>query len=262
MTPLSAVIITRDAERHLARVLAALDGCCAEILVLDSGSTDRTVELARSAGARVEHQAFLGFGPQKQRAVELARHDWVLVVDADEVLDEAARAAIPTLDLSDPARAWRIRRRTFVGAREVRWGVWSHDRVVRLFNRTRARFTDAPVHESVRPGGPVVDLPGALLHYSYRDYADVFTRMGGYARAKAATYRARGRRCGPVRLALRAWWGFMRSYVFKLGFLDGNAGLVAALSLAVDVSVPFAMASEPEEPATATTGATVREKPA
>jgi glycosyltransferase involved in cell wall biosynthesis len=244
--PISAVLIVFNGERRLAQVLAAL-AWCDEILVLDSGSTDRTAELARAAGARVETQAFLGFGRQKQRAVELAAHDWVLVVDDDEVLDEPARAAIGALDRTDPARCWRLRRRTYIGTIEVRHGVWSPDYSLRLFNRQRARFNDATVHESVIAGGPVHDLPGALHHYSYSDYADVFARMGGYARTKAAGYRARGRRSGPLRLAARAGWGFLRSYLFKLGFLDGRAGVIVALSLAIDATCSLAMASEPEE---------------
>jgi glycosyltransferase involved in cell wall biosynthesis len=245
--PISAVLITLNGERHLERVLAALRWCD-EILILDSGSTDRTLDIARAAGARIERQPFLGFGPQKQRAVELARHDWVLVVDDDEVLDDLGRASIAAADRSDPARAYRIRRRTYVGTREVRYGVWSPDRSLRFFNRARARFNDVQVHESVIPDGPVVDLAGALHHYSYVDYADVFARMGGYARGKAAAYRARGRRSGPLRLAARAGWGFVRSYVFKRGFLDGNAGVIVALSLAVDTVVALAMASDEDEP--------------
>jgi (heptosyl)LPS beta-1,4-glucosyltransferase len=249
--PLSAVIITLNAERHLARVLASLD-FCHELLVLDSGSTDRTLELARAGGARVLSQRFLGFGAQKQRAVELARHDWVLVVDADEVLTAEARLAILALPRQDPRQAWRLRRRTFIGEREVRWGVWSPDWSLRLFNRTTARFNDQPVHESVVAGGPVADLPGALLHYSYRDYADVFVRMGGYARLKAAEYRRRGRRAGAATLALRAIWGFLRSYVLKLGVLDGVAGVVVALSLSIDMVVALAIAGDAAaEPAAA-----------
>jgi glycosyltransferase involved in cell wall biosynthesis len=241
--PISAVLIVLNGERHLGRVLAALR-FCDEIIILDSGSTDRTHEIARAAGARVEHQAFLGYGRQKQRAVELAKHDWVLVVDDDEVLDDPARGAIERLDLGDSSRCWRIRRRTYIGTQEVRHGIWSPDFSLRLFNRTRARFNDATVHESVQPGGAVLTLPGALHHYSYSDYADVFSRMGGYARTKAAGYRARGRRCGALKLAARAVWSFWRSYLFKLGFLDGRAGVIVALSLAIDATCSLAMASE------------------
>jgi glycosyltransferase involved in cell wall biosynthesis len=243
-TPLSAVLIVKDGELHLDRVLAAL-AWCDDLLVLDSGSRDRTLDIARERGARIAHQEFLGYGRQKQRAVELARHDWVLVIDADEVLDDQAAAAIRALDLSDPARAWRIRRRTYIGAREVRHGQWSPDYSLRLFNRTRAGFDLVAVHEAVRPAGPVLTLPVALHHYSYRDHAEVFTRLAAYARMKSWDYRQRGRRAGGAKLVLRAFWGFLRSYVFKLGFLDGVDGVIVAMSLALDCVLALALADGP-----------------
>jgi glycosyltransferase involved in cell wall biosynthesis len=239
----SAVIIVRDGETRLAEVLAALARCTAEIVVLDSGSTDRTVDIARAAGARVEHQPFLGFGPQKNRAVALATHDWILSVDADEVLDEQAIAAITVLDRSDPSRCWRLRRRTFVGARELRHG-HLNDAPVRLFNRTATRFNDVPVHESVAPRGPVTVLPGAIRHYAFRDAADLVARGAGYARTKAERYRAAGRRAAAPVLLLRAAGAFLRSYVVKVGFLDGGLGVVSALSAALNATTAMAMASE------------------
>jgi hypothetical protein len=117
--PISAVLIVLNGERHLDRVLGAL-AFCDEILVLDSGSTDATIEIAKRHGARVEHQQFLGYGPQKRRAVELAKHDWILAIDDDEVLDYEAATTLQVLDLSDPGKAWRGRRRPDLGGREFR----------------------------------------------------------------------------------------------------------------------------------------------
>ena len=108
--------------------------------MLDSGSTDGTERIAREAGARFERQDFLGYGPQKRRAVELAAHDWILSLDADEVLDAEARRAIAGVDLADPSACWQLRRRTFIARREIRHGPWRDDRVLRLFNRTTAAF--------------------------------------------------------------------------------------------------------------------------
>lgn len=245
--PVSAVIIVKDGERHLAQVLAAV-AWCDEVLVLDSGSADRTLEIARAAGARVEQQDFLGYGPQKRAAVALARHDWILSLDADEVLDAKAAAAIRALALDDPAIGFRIRRRNHIGAREVRYGLWSPDRCLRLFNRTRANFNEVRIHEAVVAGGPVRDLPGSIIHYTFRDCADVFGRMPPYSRAKAAAYRARGRRASAALLLARAAWGFVRSYVLKRGFLDGRLGVVVALSVAVDAVLGLALAGEDEAP--------------
>lgn len=241
--PISAVIIVKDGERRLAQVLA---GCvaCSEILVLDSGSSDGSEAIARSAGARFERQEFLGFGAQKNAAVALARHDWILSLDADEVLDDAARLALNTLDLSDTTRCWTIRRRTFVGSRELRHG-HLNDAPVRLFNRTATRFNDVPVHESVTAAGPLAVLPGSILHYSFRDAADLVARGAGYARHKAAIYRSKNRRTSALWLLMRAMAAFIKSYIFKGGFCDGRLGVVAALSAALNASTALAMASEP-----------------
>lgn len=235
---ISAVIIVKDGERHLAAVLAAVRGC-AETLVLDSGSTDRTLEIARAAGARIETQAFLGYGAQKNRAIALARNDWILSLDADEVLDAAAQAALAGLDLSDPARCWRLRRRTFVGARELRHG-HLNDAPVRLFNRTVTRFSESIVHESVPARGPVAQLGGSAAHYAFRDAADLVARGAGYARLKAQLYREQGRTASAPGLVVRAAAAFAKSYVLKAGFLDGRLGVVSALSAALNATTALA----------------------
>lgn len=244
--PISAVIIVQDGGPRFAEVLAALRPC-AETVVLDSGSGDGTPEVARAAGARVEHQPWLGYGPQKNRAVELAAHDWILSVDADEVLDAAGQRALAGLDLSDPARCWRLRRRTFVGASELRHG-HLNDAPLRLFNRRSTRFADAPVHESVAPRGPLATLDGALLHYAFRDAADLVARGAGYARLKAGRYRAAGRTASAPALVARAAAAFAKSYVLKAGFLDGRLGVVSALSAALNATTALAMAAVGEEP--------------
>lgn len=238
---ISAVIIVKDGERHLAEVLAALRGC-AEVLVLDSGSADRTVEIARAAGARLEYQAFLGYGAQKNHAIALARHDWILSLDADEVLDAAGQAALVRLDLADASRCWRLRRRTFVGQRELRHG-HLNDAPVRLFNRTITRFSDSRVHESVPARGPVATLDGALAHYAFRDAADLVQRGAGYARLKAALYREQGRRAAAPALLGRAAAAFAKSYLLKAGFLDGGLGVVSALSAALNATTALALAT-------------------
>jgi len=238
--PISAVIITRDAAAHLEEVLAAV-AFSAERLVLDSGSSDDTLAIARAAGARIEHQSFLGYGPQKCRAVALATHDWILAVDADEVLDDEARGAIAGLDLTDPAACYAVRRRTFIGRREVRHGAWGNDLVVRLFNRTTAGFKPLPVHEEVESGSPPRRLPGSLLHYSYPDSATVLARAVHYARLKAAIMRRKGQRVGAWSLPARAVGAFVSSYFFRGGWRDGAAGFVVALARVIDSTLPRAM---------------------
>jgi glycosyltransferase involved in cell wall biosynthesis len=241
--PVSAVLITRDAESYLDRVLGALS-CCDEIVVVDSGSTDGTREIAASHEVSWFERPFDGYGPQKRHAVVRARHDWILAIDADEILDDEAGVAIVAIDWpkQDPSVCWRVRRRPFVGRREIRHGHWNPDWVVRLFNRGHHDFSTDPIHESVTPTGTVRMLPGSLLHYSYRDLSEI-VRMD-YHRLKAQRYRDQGRRAGGPVLAARAVWTFFYSYVIRRGFLDGPAGVVVALAGSVNAVMGLALASE------------------
>jgi len=238
--PISAVIITRDAAARIPAVLNAVE-MCDERLVLDSGSTDDTVALARAAGARVEHQSFLGYGPQKRRAVELARHDWILSLDADEVLDGDAQGSLVRLDLSDPAACWAIRRRTFVGQREIRHGAWRDERVLRLFNRTTAGFKAILVHEEVKSQRAPQVLAGSILHYSFADCRDVLSRSLRYAPLKAGILRAKGERVGAWMLPLRGLAAFVKSYVLRSGWRDGGIGFIVALGRVIDSTLPRAL---------------------
>ena len=241
--PLSAVVITRDAEEHLERVLNPLK-VCGEIVILDSGSADRTREIALAHGARWHEHPFDGYGPQKRRAVSFAANDWVLSVDADEVLDEEAAAALAAIpwEQQDPSSCWRINRRPFIGRREIRHTHWVPDPVVRIFHRGCHNFSAAPVHESVASTGPVFTLPGSLLHYSYRDLGEVF-RMDHH-RIKGERYRAAGRRASGPTLVLRAGWRFFYSYILRRGFLEGGAGVVIALAGSVNSIMGLALAGE------------------
>ena len=238
--PISGVVITRDAAARIGSTLRSLD-FCAERLVLDSGSTDGTVEAARAAGARVEVQPFAGYGPQKRRAVALARHDWILSLDADEVLDDEARAACERLDLSDPEACWAIRRRTFVGRREIRHGAWGRDLVVRIFNRTTADFKPLPVHEEVEHRRPPRLLAGSIIHHGFTDCRDVLERSLRYAPLKAGIMRSKGERSAAWLLPVRGLAAFSKSYIVRGGWRDGAAGFVIAVARVVDSTLPRAL---------------------
>jgi glycosyltransferase involved in cell wall biosynthesis len=238
--PISAVIITQNAAARIEAVLLAV-AMCDERLVLDSGSTDDTVAVARAAGARVEHQPFLGFGAQKRRAVELARHDWILSLDADELLDAESRASLFRLDLSDPAACWAIRRRNFVGSREVVHGAWRGERVLRLFNRTTAGFKDITVHEEVVARTSPRLLAGSILHYSFTDCRDVLSRSLRYAPLKAEIMRTAGEKARVWMLPLRGLAAFVKSYVLRGGWRDGAIGFVVAIGRVIDSTLPRAL---------------------
>lgn len=228
---LSVAIITKNAARHLAACLQSVR-FADQIVVVDSGSTDDTVTIAREAGADVVETDWPGFGPQKNRALALCHHRWVLSIDADESLSvELAReiravvAAQPTPDA--PAGYWMRRHSAFCG-QVMRHGLWGNDRVLRLFQRQCARFSDDLVHERVIVEGRCERLDGILLHDSVETVDDAMAKARLYATLGARTLRDSGRRVGAGSALVRAGWTFLRSYLFKAGFLDGRNGLVLA----------------------------------
>jgi glycosyltransferase involved in cell wall biosynthesis len=224
--PLSLCVITRDAAGQLADCLASAS-FAGEIVVIDSGSTDDTVEIARRCGARVVVQPWLGFGPQKNFAVAQAAHDWVLCLDADErVTPELGAAIRSALAVSPSAAAFALARRNRFLGRWLRHGEGYPDWVVRLFDRRRARWTDDPVHETVRAGGAIVRLDGDLLHASAESLDAYLAKQNRYTTLQAEAMHTRGERAGLVRLFVSPLARFIRYYVVRLGFLDGVAGFV------------------------------------
>ncbi|MGH8850653.1 MAG: glycosyltransferase family 2 protein [Casimicrobiaceae bacterium] len=221
----SLVVITRDAGAQLA---ACLDSVrfAAETLVVDSGSHDDTVEIARARGARVVEQAWLGFGPQKGFAVAQAAHDWVLCLDADEQVSPELAGAIRAA-LRDPrCVAFRMARRNRFFGRWLRHGEGYPDWTLRLFDRRHARWSDDAVHEHVVADGPVGRLDGDLLHASAESLDAYLAKQNHYTTLQAAAMHARGERFSWVRLIGSPAARFLRFYVLRAGFLDGVAGLV------------------------------------
>jgi len=223
--PLSLVVITRDAAVDIADCMASAP-FAAETLIVDSGSRDDTVEIARRRGARVIEREWMGFGPQKQFASGQAAHDWLLCIDADERVSPALAMSIDALFAhGDPgACAYALARRNRFLGRWLAHGEGYPDWTVRLFDRRRARWSDDPVHESVIANGPVARLDGDLLHASAESLDAYIAKQNSYTSLQAAALHARGTRAGAVHLALSPLARFIRFYVLKLGFLDGAAG--------------------------------------
>jgi glycosyltransferase involved in cell wall biosynthesis len=223
--PLSAVIITRNCKDLLGPCLDSL-AFADEILVVDSGSDDGTVELARARGARVIHADWRGFGPQKQFAVEQARHDWVLCIDSDERVTAELAAGIRA-ELAAPRHfAYRFARSNRFMGRYLRHGEGYPDWSLRLFHRAHARWSDDIVHEKVLTGGPVGRLPGDLLHDTADTLEGYLTKQNRYTTLAAERLAAAGERPTPARLVLSPLVRFVKFYFLRLGFLDGLPGLV------------------------------------
>lgn len=228
MIPLSAVIITRDAATQLPPCLESL-AFCAEILVVDSGSTDGTVELARRHGARVIETHWRGFGPQKQFAVEQATHDWVLCVDADERIGDRLRDAIDAVPPAPGIAAFRFARCNRFMGRYLRHGEGYPDWSLRLFDRRRAHWSADAVHERVVTDGPVGTLAGDLLHDSAESLENYLAKQNRYSTLAATAALAAGKRGSVARLLLSPLLRFIKFYFLRAGFLDGVPGLVHIL---------------------------------
>jgi glycosyltransferase involved in cell wall biosynthesis len=227
-TALSLCVITRDAAADLALCIASVP-FAGEVVVVDSGSRDHTVEIARSHGARVVHQDWLGFGAQKNFAVAQAANDWVLCLDADERLTPELGASIRDVLARDaPARAAAYamaRRNRFLG-RWLRHGEGYPDWSTRLFDRTRARWSGDPVHERVVVQGTVARLAGDLLHASAESLERYLDKQNRYTTLQAEALHRGGKAASAARMVLSPLVRFVRFYVLRLGFLDGVPGLV------------------------------------
>jgi len=242
MMKISATIITFNEERNIARVIESLR-CCEEILVLDSGSNDRTVEIAGKLGARVEEASWHGYAAQKNIAAELATHDWILALDADESLSEALEAEIWHIKKEGAKyQGYTVPRMAQYLGRWILHSGWYPDRKVRLFDRRKARWVGEFVHESVRVDGPVGHLESNLLHFTCSSLSEHLRTMDSYTTLAAQEMVTRGQSLGFARLLLDPPWTIFRTYVLKLGFLDGIEGLTIAYMAGLYNFVKYAKA--------------------
>jgi glycosyltransferase involved in cell wall biosynthesis len=223
--PLSAVIITRNAASQIEGCLKSL-AFTDEIVVVDSGSTDATASLAARHGARVLEKEWLGFGPQKQFAVEAASHDWVLCLDADERVGEELRGQIVAELKAPRGFAYAMPRCNRFLGRWLRHGEGYPDWSLRLFHRAHARWSGDPVHEKVLTEASVLKLSGDLLHDSADTLENYLDKQNRYTSLQAESLRAAGRRASVPQLVLSPLLRFVKFYVVRLGFLDGVPGLV------------------------------------
>jgi glycosyltransferase involved in cell wall biosynthesis len=228
MPSLSAILITYNEERDLPQALASLASVADEIVVVDSGSTDRTCEIARQSGARVVSRAFTDFGDQKNFAASQATHDWVLSLDADESLSPKLHASLATWKQREPDRVgYEITRKTnYLGGWILHSG-WYPEYCLRLYRRDHACFVGA-LHEAVRADGPVGRLDGDLLHYTIRSLAEHYAKMEAYTTRAAADLYGRGRRRWRAGMWIAAPWTMAQRFLLQLGFLDGYRGALIA----------------------------------
>ncbi len=240
MPKLSVTLITKNEAEHIG---AAIDSVrwADEIVVVDCGSTDDTVAIARARGARVEHRDWTGYLDQKTCAQGLATHDWIFSLDADERVTPALAVEVRTLLASEPSRrGYRVPRVLFHLGRWIRTTDHYPDYQLRLYDRRAGAWQGDYVHESVKIASPMGYLKGELEHYSYRDLADQLDRIQRYTTLAARKMHGQGRRAGFVQLVLQPPAAFLRSYLLRWGFLDGTAGFILSALGAYSVFLKFA----------------------
>jgi glycosyltransferase involved in cell wall biosynthesis len=230
MPAFSIVIITKNEAAILAEMLNSLAGLSNDVVVADNGSTDDTVAIARQYGASVEIVEWQGFGPTKNEAVRRAANDWVLALDADEIVDASLYQSLKQLELTQTNMVYAIERRHYVGNKMLRFGEMRPDHPERLFNRTFTRWNDAPVHEKVvlPEGANVQRLCGFLHHKSMRNQHDYLRKSLRYAEMMGRRYFEEGKQVNSLKLFFYPAWVFVHAFIFKGGFLDGAAGLNSA----------------------------------
>jgi glycosyltransferase involved in cell wall biosynthesis len=232
MPTLSVILITRNEEANLDDCLASLEGIAQQIVVVDTNSADRTLEIAQKYGATIARPSdWPGFGPQKNRALDLATGDWVLSLDADERLTPALRSEIVTaVHHSAQINCFAIPRLSWYCGRFIHHSGWSPDYVDRLFKRGTARFSDDLVHERLIPNGAVAKLENPMLHYSFMNYSQVLQKLDRYSTASAEQAFAQGKTSSPLKAVIHGIWAFIRTYIIRAGFLDGGQGFALAIS--------------------------------
>ena len=237
---ITATIITLNEERHIARAIESLR-CCDEIVVIDSGSADRTTELAETLGARVIERPWRGYAGQKNWAAERANYDWILSLDADEALSEGLEGEIWNLKKNGPkCDAYTMPRLAQYLGRWILHCGWYPDRKVRLYNRHKARWVGDFVHESVQVRGHLGHLESNLLHFTCDSLSEHLKTMDRYTTLAAEELVSRKTRVGWRHMILDPAWTFTKTYFVHRGFLDGIEGLTIAYMAALYTFLKYA----------------------
>lgn len=240
MSKISVVIITLNEERNIERCLKSVTWAD-EIVVVDSGSMDTTLDICRRYGCRVVTISWEGYGRAKQRGVEEATNDWILSLDADEEATPELSRRLQQLAAAPTAEGYRIRRRSFYLGKPIRHSGWTKDYPLRFFNRRYGRFNDKIVHEGVELEGRVGVIQEALLHYTFPTVLSHLQKIQRYAQLGAEEKAACGKKAGVGMAVLRGMFEFFRIYVIRLGFLDGRRGMVLAVNSAFAAYMKYLM---------------------
>ncbi|MGL5950216.1 MAG: glycosyltransferase family 2 protein [Cetobacterium sp.] len=226
---LSVGIITFNEERIIGKTLSAVKEIADEIIIVDSFSSDRTVEIAKSFGAVVFQESWKGFGPQKNSAIEKCKENWILLIDADEVISPELAHKIKEISSQQESRAvYEINRCSVCFGKELKHGGWSNQYATRLWRKGDVTVNNNLVHENYITEKPLEKIREKIYHYSYLTMEDYFNKFNKYTTLGALEYYNRGRKPGIFQLTLNPLFKFIRMYILRFGFLDGIEGFAIA----------------------------------
>jgi glycosyltransferase involved in cell wall biosynthesis len=228
MEKISAVIITCNEERNIARCLQSLQGVADEIIVVDSGSTDKTEEICRQFGTKFIYQKWLGYGAQKNFANTFAQHDYILSLDADEALSDMLKRYILEIKQNSLADAYAVNRLTCYCGQWIKHCGWYPDAKIRLYRTDKAKWSLEELHEKIilNPNATTQHLKGDLLHYSYYTISGHILQLDKFTEVGAREYLKKGKKVSVVKIIYKPVWKFIRDYFIKLGVLDGYYGFI------------------------------------
>jgi len=226
MQMLSVVIVCKNGAKVIGETIKSFSGLTDDILIYDNGSTDDTKEMVNQSNARLIEGSWEGFGKTKNKANALAKHDWILSLDADESIDEQLKENLLQLNLADESKVYEFKFKNFLGDKWLRYGEWGNDKHIRLFNKKKISWNDADVHESLLlpTEVKVISIPGNVLHKTAPDITAYEKKMENYAALNAEKYFKQQKRSGSFKMFFSAVFSFIKNYFFKLGFLDGATG--------------------------------------
>lgn len=237
MKKISAALIACNEEEKIGRALKSLQKIADEIIVVDSGSTDRTPKICIEHGARLVRKEWQGYRGQKQLAVDLSGHEWVLSLDADEEISTELEDEILKWKSTSPEDidGYFLPRMTFFMGRWIRHTTWYPDYQLRLFRKNRGQWEGLNIHESFRTKGKTASMKGHILHYTYSGISEYLVQLERFSALAAEDYLARGKKSGLPRLIFSPPLVFLKNFVLKAGFLDGRAGFVVSCLAAVSM---------------------------
>lgn len=236
---LTVAIITLNEEKNLERTLKSVENFADEIVIVDSGSTDKTEEIAKKFGAKFIHQEWLGYGLQKNKAIELSTSDWILNIDADEEISPELSNKIKAIKENSRYKVYKINFMSVCFNKKIKYGGWSNSYRIRLFRKDSGCYNENSVHEEFITNSEVAKLNEYIYHHSYSNLADYFEKFNRYTTLGAIEYYKKQKKSSLTSILLSPIYKFLKMYIIRLGFLDGVEGFLLATTSSVYTMVKY-----------------------